>query len=288
MNRQTTTAVFLMVIIASVALGASVVDMIKKSEQLWLDHKYDASTLLLEEALKVNPTNEQTAEIYWRQCRNYYEAAEEMPKEAKAARMSNAKKMQVAARKCIELAPRMGECYLWMGAGLGREGTQKGILNMLGKAKDIETAWLKAIELKPSYRAFDGRASAYPDSYYALGMYYRLVPEWGIIKLLYGTKGDKKKSVELLRKAIEMEPKRVEYAKELGVSLVCLGQSTKNQEVIDEGVQWLKKAQTIPTLKPTDEIDKQHCQMVLKNLKMACGYSRDVQQDVSRESFKGK
>jgi len=92
----------------------------------------------------------------------------------------------------------------------------------------------------------------------------------------------------MLRKAVELEPKRAEYVKELGISLVCLGKTTNNQKATDEGIQWLKKVETLPTIKPTDEIDKKHAKMILGNLELACGYSRDAQQDISRESYDKK
>ena len=278
----------LLVFLAAWAYAATVAELIDKSEELWLQHKYNESAAALDEALKAGPTDPQKANIYWRKARNLYDLAEGMPREAKKARLANYLAMQELARKCLEANPRMGECYLWLGSGLGREGTQKGILNMLGRIAEIEELWLKCIKLKPAYRAVNGSSNALGDAFYALGQFYRLVPDWNAVKLLYKTRGDKQKSVAMLRKAVELEPKRVEYAKELGISLICLGQSTENQQAVDEGIQWLKKVATLPSLKTTDDIDKQHSKMILQNMDLACGYSRDAQQDISEETFKKK
>lgn len=276
------------VVFASLAMAVTAGELINKAEQLWLQHKYNESNNVLNEALKANPTNPEKAEIYWRMARNLYDLAEEMPREAKAERLKNYLKIQELAKKCMEANPNLGECYLWLGTGIGREGTQKGVLNMLGKIAQVEGLWLKCIELKPTYRAVDGTANTLGDAYYALGVFYRLVPDWNAVKVLYKTKGDKKKSVEMLRKAVELEPKRVEYAKELGISLICLGQSTKNPQTVEEGMKWLRKVLQMPSQKPTDDIDKQHAKMILDNPSLACGYSRDAQQDVSEETFKKK
>lgn len=277
-----------LVAFAGVAFAVTAGELINKSEQLWLQHKYNESNNALNEALKANPTNNEKAEIYWRIARNLYDLAEEMPREAKAERLKNYLKIQEVAKKCMEANPKLGECYLWLGTGIGREGTQKGVLNMLGKIAQVEGLWLKCIELNPTYRAVDGTANTLADAYYALGVFYRLVPDWNAVKVLYKTKGDKKKSVEMLRKAVELEPKRVEYAKELGISLICLGQASKNPQLVEEGQKWLRKVSQMPSQKPTDEIDKQHAKMILDNPSLACGYSRDAQQDVSEESFKKK
>lgn len=277
-----------LVFFISIAVAATVVELLRNSEELWVKNKYKESTAALDEAMKMNPTPQQKAEIYWRKARNLYDTAEEMPREAKKERLNNYMQMQDLSKKCMAADPKTAECYMWLGTGLGREGTQKGVLNMLSQIAIVEGYFLKTIELKSTYRAEQGQANTMGDAYYALGQFYRLVPDWGAVKLLYKTKGDKQKSVEMLRKAVELEPKRAEYVKELGISLVCLGKTTNNQKATDEGIQWLKKVETLPTIKPTDEIDKKHAKMILGNLELACGYSRDAQQDISRESYDKK
>ena len=278
----------LVLLTAAVVIALSVRELIDNSEGLWLKNSFQESHAALKQALAANPTNAEKAEIYWRMSRNLYDMAEGMPREAKQPRLANYIQIQDLCKKCKELAPAMPECYLFLATGIGREGTQKGVLNMLPRIKEVESLYLKVIELKPTYRSTHGEANTLGDAYYALGIFYRLVPDWSVIQLLYKTKGDKKKSLDMLRKAVAIEPERLEYAKELGVVLVCYGQTTNNQASIDEGKKVLQKVLTMTEYKPTDKIDKDHAKMILANPKTACGYSRDAQQDVSRESFNKK
>lgn len=288
-SRKVTAAVLLFVaLLSSVAIAATVAELLAKSEELWLQHGYKESNAAIDEALKMNPTNEQKAELYWRRARNQFEMAEQLPQDDKKRRLRKYRQIQDLSRKCISANKKLGECYLWLAIGMNRETTQRGILNSLWQTSAIEKYLKKAIALKPTYRSPNGSANSLGDAYYFLGQFYRLVPDWKAVLILYRTRGDKQKSVEMLRKAVELEPGRIEYVKELGVSLVCLGKSSKNPKVVDEGVQWLKKTEGMTMLKPTDEIDKKHAKRIMSNLDLACGYSRDAQQDVSEETFKKK
>jgi len=271
-----------------VILALSAGELISKSEKLWIAHKYQESNKILRKALATTPGNVEKAEIYWRTALNLYDMAEGMSGKAHQARHDNYTRMGGLSKKCMALAPKMPECYLFYATGMSRQATQKGILNSLEKALEIEKNYLKVIELEATYRTERGELNILGDAYCRLGTFYRLLPEWSEIKRLYKIKGDKKKSIDMLRKAVEIEPGRIEYAKELGISLVCYGESTNNRQVVDEGIMWLKKIRKLKVLKPTDKIDKKHAKMILADLEMACGYSRDAQQDVSRESFEKK
>ena len=278
----------LLLLTAAVVIALSVRELIDNSEGLWLKNTFQESQAALKQALAANPNNAEKAEIYWRMSRNLYDMAEGMPREAKQARLANYMQIQDMCKKCKELVPAMPECYLFLATGIGREGTQKGILNMLPRIREVESLYQKVIELKPTYRSVHGEANTLGDAYYALGIFYRLVPEWSVVQLLYKTKGDKKKGIDMLRKAVAVEPERLEYAKELGIALICYGQTTNNQASTDEGKKVLQKVLTMTEYKPTDKIDKDHAKAILADPKTACGYSRDAQQDVSRESFEKK
>ena len=111
------------------------------------------------------------------------------------------------------------------------------------------------------------------------------MPDWFILQALFGTRGDLAKSVEYQRKAVARVPSRIEYNKELGVSLICYGQKNRDQKSVDEGREYLKKVAAFPVLKSSDKVDQEHAKLLLTNPDLACGYSRDAQQVQSREEF---
>ena len=99
------------------------------------------------------------------------------------------------------------------------------------------------------------------------------------------TRGDLEKSVAMNRQAVELEPQRIEHVKELGLSLICLGQKRDQPEKVEEGKKILRGIAGLPVIKPSDKIDREHARMLLQDPSLACGYSRDAQQEQSREAF---
>jgi tetratricopeptide (TPR) repeat protein len=265
-------------------------DEMKKAEQLWMNNDYNGSDKVLDEAMQKCPD---LAELYWRKARDEYDRIEDLPRDQKPGKDELIKRyrgIEALAAKCMELEPNNGDCWLWKGIGQGRRGTTQGILNSLTEAADLERTFLKSASLKPQYRSANGAANSLGDAYNALGQFYRVLPEWLCtfpFKQLVGTCGDLAKSVEYQRKAVAREPQRIEYQKELGISLICDGQKHDKPEEVTEGKKILNDLQALPEIKKTDPIDKQHAKQILADPSLACGYSRDAQQEQSKEAYKG-
>jgi len=102
---------------------------------------------------------------------------------------------------------------------------------------------------------------------------------------MIGTCGDLDKSVAYQRKAVSIEPSRIEYHKELAMSLLCRGAARDRLEDVAEAKRIFNALQALPEFKATDPIDKEHSRMVLADPSLACGYSRDVQQEQSLEAY---
>jgi tetratricopeptide (TPR) repeat protein len=263
-------------------------ELMQDSEQLWLTGKFDDSDKAIDEAMKICPDR---AEAYWRKARNIYDRIEAIPRDQKpdsSTLIERYNELEGLADKCIELDENEGTCYMWKGIGIGRRATTQGVLKSLWSATKIRDAWLKALSLNPPYRAANGTANTMGDCNHALGMYYRVLPEWLCyfpLKQIFGTCGDKEKSVEYQRKAVALEPKRLEYLRGLGVSLLCYGQSYDKPEAVEEGKKILQEMQSIPEIKLYDKIDKAHARMLLEDPSLACGYQRDLQQEQSEEAY---
>ncbi len=264
----------------------SFADLMAEAEQLWYGDDYAGSNRVLDEAIKQYPNQ---AESYWRKARNLFDQEEAIPRDQKPPKdelVKRYREVEALAAKCMALAPQDGNCTLWKGIGLGRRGSTQGVLNSLGEIKDLEAVMLKTIALKPTYRAEQGKASSLADAYAVLGQFYRVVPDWRILSLLFGARGDLDKSVAMNRKAVELEPKRIEHNKELGISLICSGQKRGRAEQIEAGKKILRGVADLPVLKPSDKIDQEHAKMLLADPSLCCGYSRDAQQEQSEDAFK--
>ena len=233
-------------------------------------------------------------EIKWRLARNAYGRVERIPRDKKPSKEELLKVyngVEALADQCIALDSKDGNCWVYKAVAIGRKGSTQGTLQTLPLVKDLEAALLKGIELKPAYRSANGAANSMGDLHSMLGIMYRVLPEWTCafpFKNIIGTCGDLDKSVEYNRKAVAREPRRIEYHKELGVSLFCRGQKKDRPADVEEGKKVLTDMLSLPEVKKTDPIDKEHARQVLANPELACGYSRDGRQDQGEDADKKK
>lgn len=259
--------------------------MMAEAERLWYQDDYPASNRVLDQAIRLYPKQ---TEPYWRKARNLFDQVEIIPRDRKPPKeelLKTYREVEALGRKCMDLDPKDGNCPFWKAVGMGRRASTQGILNTLSELKEFETLIYHSLELKPAYRAQGGKASPVADAYAILGQFYRLLPDWRILSLLFGTRGDLEKSVAMNRQAVELEPQRIEHQKELALSLICLGQKRDQPEKVEEGKKILRGIAGLPVIKPSDKIDQEHAGMLLQDPSLACGYSRDAQQEQSREAF---
>jgi len=249
---------------------------IEESEELWAKSRFEQAGTVLERALAGDPKN---SALLWRLSRAYFEAGELIDPEDREARLEIFGRAEQYARQCMEADPSDGECYFWLGAALGRRATTKGLINSAMAGREIEASFLRTVELDVSYVSPTGHSSL-ANAYYALGQFYRLVPDSWFVRLLFGVRGDISKSAGMLKKAVAIEPERLEFTKELGLALICHGQEKDLPALIEEGEGYLRKVASLPVTEPSDRIDKIHAQMLLDDPSLCCGYSRDGQKGV--------
>jgi len=260
---------------------AEISDMVKKADDLEDIGKYEESNKILIEVLKADPANK---EVYWMISRNYYNIGDSLPGNKEQEKLDLFTKCEEWARKGIEKNPNVAENYFYTAVGMSQIALVKGVARSLGKAKEIEKYYLKTLEMKPTYKT--ATDSTVANANFALCQYYRKIPESSIMKLLFGTRGDMEMAVKTCSAAVKELPDRIDYNKEMGVVLICRGNRRNNPNDIETGKKWLAKAQTFAAKTPLDKIDQEDAMKVMKDPKLACGYSRVKQEEVSDSQIK--
>lgn len=272
-------------VLLSAAMASPLSPEVVKGEALFVANDLKASNAALDRALAANPND---VEAMWRKARNLYSQGEidAQGGATSAQRIATYEEVLALAKRAQAADPSHPQGLFWEGTALGRIATAKGILSSLFMADDIERAWLKASNMKGfTYRAVNGASSFPGDTYFALGQFYRLCPDWAIVKVLTGTKGDIDESIRWLRKGVSDGPDRLEMSKELGVSLLCKAERDDDAAALAEGRKVLQAALKMPVRQKTEAIDVKQIPIILERADQACGYSRDGWQDVSRESY---
>jgi hypothetical protein len=251
----------------------------------WLDDR-TKQTKYLEIYPAVRPTvpTEKRPELMWRIARviiNYYEMKRTASDEERLREYDTSEEL---SRRCVAIDPTTTPaCYLYIGISLGRQGTVRGVLKSLRLAREVEAVWLKGLDLsrgKPYMLENDSLESHF---HYVLGIFYRIVPDWWIIKLIAGTRGDKQKSIDFHRESVRLRPDPSTWL-ELGVALMCRGDKEDDAAQSSEGKEWVEKVANHSPKNELDRIDARNASKILGKNRLACGYSRDKFQDVEDES----
>lgn len=215
-----------------------------------------------------------SAFIRWRLSRNYWRLGERLPVEDKAGRLDLFVVADGWADQALSLDPECGECVMWKLSSLGRIATTRGVVQSARAAPEIARLIDRGIALRPTHA--DG-----PDNvtlanlYYAGAAFYRVVPDWWWLPLVIGVRGDNHKALDYIHKAIEISGRRLDYQVEMGAVLLCIGTDDEDPARIEEGKEILRRAVELDGFQTTDESDREHARVLLREPDRACGYSRD-------------
>lgn len=244
----------------------------------------EKARLMFAQARKLAPQN---AEAHWLAGEANYTLGELLPETAKDRRTKLYEETIALTRACLKnIDPDDAGCNHFFATGMGRLATTRGVMASMRSAADIEKAWLRGLKAKPK-RVMVWGDPLFVNIQYGLGVYYRMAPDWWIMKVMLGTRGDKKKAVELFKAASLAQPYRLELQKEYAVALLCYGTNDDDAKALAEGRALLKRiiagefdAQDV---RATDPTDKKHASEMLAAPEKACGYSRDGYQEIDRE-----
>ena len=222
-------------------------------------------------------------DLYWHVARFLYEVGERYQRDAPGVdKESIYEEMLAVSERGLARDPDHAHLLFARGIAMGRLGTTRGIIASLFMAEDLEADWLRVAESGWVYSSLRGEEMLPCDAYSALGILYRLVPDWWIIEVIAGMRGSLEKSLAFMARADTCSPNRIETLKEFAVIRICYGQRHNQPAMIAAGVRDLKAIGSLPPEKPTDHIDLKHATMLIEDPSLACAYSRDGQAEADQ------
>lgn len=159
------------------------------------------------------------------------------------------KKTVEFSKKCLKIEPKNGECWVIYGAGLGQYITGIGIFKTISHIREVHDAFEKAIRFTSrdpfpfGPRGMTSKSAAY----IGITQFYRICPDWWIMKLITGIRGDKKKAYEYSK---EIDPADFERADVKALAVLCYGASEKNTKIIKEGEAIIHDATKLDIVNP--------------------------------------
>lgn len=256
--------------------------LLHQASELIYDDRFAEAKAALSEAQKLRPEIETAL---WLEARVHFLEAETLPATKKTKRLAAYQTARARAEQALHVNPQSAEANLWLAIAEGRIATSQGnfraaldsILDSGGPAL-IANSFERAIALEAKYVHFG--YSAHGDALNGAAQFYRLMPESSLLKPLLGVTGNLNRSVALAQQAFDLQPSRIEYAKELGVSLLCRGAKTDSARDLERARQALHAALEPAAYTKLEILDQRHVRRLLQTEPgRACAYSRDGWQD---------
>jgi tetratricopeptide (TPR) repeat protein len=265
---------------------ARVQDLLHRATEALYTPDFAAAAALMAEAQALDPRSDT---VRWMRARASYLAGEALPREDVAGRTARFAEAEAFADQAVALAPDRGEGWLWRAVARGRLITTQGLVARAfgAVAGGRGPAWVaecfeRAIALQPAWHHFNHFAQG--DALYGAAQLYRLLPEGAWAGRVIGVRGDLDRAVELARGALALQSNRIEYAKELGIDLLCRGARRERAADVAEGRRILRRAAALPVRSVYDRIDRGHVERLLAEpAASACDYSRDLWLDAARK-----
>lgn len=190
-----------------------------------------------------------------------------------------------SAEKCLEKQKNNPLCKLLLGASMGKIASIDGILSSLKNAKLVNRLWIEVTESSYNH-AFSESSSLQGNARYALGMFYRLVPDFFLMDWLFDVRGDINKSIAYHREAIQVDPPNPCNKIMLAASLLCSVQGKTSTPIGKEAIQHLQDARSLAAKSNMTRACQTDTEKLEKAPDKACGYETSKQQDTSEEAFK--
>lgn len=256
--------------------------LLHQASELIYDDRFAEAKAALSEAQKLRPENDTAL---WLEARVHFLEAETLPATEKSKRLAAYQTARARAEQAIRVNPKSAEAHLWLAIAEGRIATSQGnfraaidsIMDSGGPAL-IANSFERAIALQAKYVHFG--YSAHGDALNGAAQFYRLMPESFFVSSLLGVAGNLDRSVELAQQAFDLQPDRIEYAKELGVSLLCRSAKNHSAPDLEKAKQALHAALMLTAYTKLEIIDQQQIRRLLQiEPNRACAYSRDGWQD---------
>ena len=193
-------------------------------------------------------------------------------------------KVKKHTERCLQLDKNLDICKFFLGAAIGKIATIDGILASLGQGKQILALWNDVLDGRQQY-IFDDGYSLQSLVHYALGIFYRVVPDVFILRWVMGFSGDIDKSVEMHRKSVEL-PGGGGACSYLMLTAALLCQA--DGEVTAEAKSFIGEIKMMKTDGDSEAICVRDAAKLERKPADGCGYTKAQQQERSEEAMKAK
>lgn len=177
-----------------------------------------------------------------------------------------------AANACLEKTPELVLCKMFKGANIAGAAAVRGIFSSLSQAEFVHDLWTDVVDSDLNYQ-LTNELTLQGSAHYALGIFYRLVPDSRWISWIFNARGNMEKSISFHRKVIEIDGPSPCGQLMLAASLLCANHKSH------EGVSLLKNTQALYSKDLNQKICQKGALDMLEQPDISCGYTAARQQE---------
>ncbi|MFW7381855.1 MAG: hypothetical protein ACOH5I_23820 [Oligoflexus sp.] len=197
-------------------------------------------------------------------------------------------KAEKVAERCLELRPNFPLCQFFLGAAIGKIATIDGIFASLNKGKKVLNLWISTYQSNMDYQFEDGYALQGLVRY-ALGIYHRVVPDFFLLRWVFGISGDMDISIAMHQESLAFKGGGGPCGYlELSVSMLCKTKGNTKEPLTAKAFQHLDKVSKLTTNSEDTLICIQDAGRLRQDPSIACGYTKAKQQETDEEAMKAQ
>ena len=186
-------------------------------------------------------------------------------------------------RKCLAMKPDNLMCKFFLASSLGKIGTIDGVFASLKGAKEVHDLWQDVKDSKFNHY-FTEKISVQGSVRYAFGIFFRLVPDWFLVDLLFDVRGDLDASIQNLQEAIIIDGAFPCSRLMLAASLFCRADGEAKSADFRAAMQQIDLIATMKNMSVQSAICKRDALKMKKEPSLGCGYSTAKQQEKGDEA----
>lgn len=191
-----------------------------------------------------------------------------------------------ATQTCLQFESDNDLCRFFQAALIAKKASIDGILASLEYGEMLRDLWLELVK-KNKNIVFQSNVTLLGSVHYALGLFYRLVPDFFLIDWLWDIRGDLDQSIYHHRQAVKYDPKNPCTNLMLAVSLFCKADGKKSTVEYKEALSYLDQARQSPAIDVAQQVCWQDVPQIRAKPNRTCGYTQaKYHEEASEEDLK--
>jgi len=189
---------------------------------------------------------------------------------------------EAAAVECLKRKPDYLLCRFFKASVRAKIASIDGILASLSYGKMVRKIWQDVVNSGVDFQ-FRPNVSLQGSAHYALGLFYRLVPNFFLMNWIFGIRGDIDESIRYHRAALKYDGSNPCYQLMLSVALFCKVKGNPKTAEFTEAMKLLEAPAQTKALDVAQAACVHDVPTIRDHPQKTCGYTQAKYQDDVKE-----